>query len=157
VSSGSSSSKGDSVEVDNEYEEEVVEEVDDEQQLYVMPAPDVQTYVKFLGISDNKFVAGEEVTALVGLHNVNTHTTNSTAIARSFDQWILESNRRNQRHAPLSSAHSFPVRSCCRSLLRHSSFSLLPAQSGPKTYNVSFVGAHLHSPFDQVRDDTTLK
>ena len=73
MSSGSSSSKGDSVEVDNEYEEEVVEEVDDEQQLYVMPAPDVQTYVKFLGISDNKFVAGEEVTALVGLHNVNTH------------------------------------------------------------------------------------
>lgn len=33
-------------------------------------------------------------------------------------------------------------------------FVLLNLQSGPKTYNVSFVGAHLHSPFDQVRDDT---
>lgn len=79
MSSGSSSAKSDSVDVDNEYEEEVVEEVDDEQQMYVMPAPDVQTYVKFLGISDNKFVAGEEVTALVGLHNVRSTPCTTSA------------------------------------------------------------------------------
>lgn len=57
--------------------------------MYVMPAADVQTYVKFLGVEDMKFVAGDEVVALIGMHN-----------------------------------------------------------SGDKTYNVSFVGAHLHSPYD---------
>jgi hypothetical protein len=72
----------------DEYDEET-EEVEAEPQQYVMPAQDVQTYVKFLGISDNKFTAGEEVTALIGMTN-----------------------------------------------------------SGPKTYNVSYVGAHLHSPYD---------
>ena len=37
----------------DEYEEEVVEEVEAEPQMYVMPAQDVQTYVKFLGVTDN--------------------------------------------------------------------------------------------------------
>ena len=55
-----------------------------------MPSPDVATWVRFLGVQDNKFVAGTEVTALVGMHN-----------------------------------------------------------SGDKTFNVSYVGAHLHSPYDQ--------
>jgi len=77
----------------SEYEEETDADatVDDEQQqMYVMPAEDVTTWVQFLGVTDNKFVAGEEVTALIGMHN-----------------------------------------------------------SGQKTYNVSYIGAHLHSPYDQ--------
>jgi len=80
----------------SEYEEETDVDteatVDDEQQqMYVMPAEDVTTWVQFLGVQDNnKFIAGEEVTALIGMHN-----------------------------------------------------------SGQKTYNVSYIGAHLHSPYDQ--------
>lgn len=78
----------------DEYEEEVVEEssepTEQPQQMYVMPAQDVATWVRFLGVEDNKFIAGNEVTALIGMHN-----------------------------------------------------------SGTKTYNVSYVGAHLHSPYDQ--------
>jgi len=75
------------VDTDSEYVEEVA--VEDEPQRYVMPAADVQTYVKFIGVEGTKFIAGDEVTALIGMHN-----------------------------------------------------------SGDKTYNVSYVGAHLHSPFD---------
>lgn len=79
-----------SVEEVDEYEE--VEEVEVEEappQMYVLPADDVLTTVKLLGVEDNKFIAGEEVTALIGVSN-----------------------------------------------------------SGDKTYNFSYVGAHLHSPFD---------
>jgi hypothetical protein len=36
----------------DEYDEET-EEVEEPLQQYVMPAQDVQTYVKFLGITDN--------------------------------------------------------------------------------------------------------
>jgi len=81
--------------VKSEYDEDLDVDIEsvvdaDQQQMYVMPAPDVSQWVQFLGVSDNKFVAGEEVVALVGMHN-----------------------------------------------------------AGDKTYNVSYVGAHLHSPYDQ--------
>jgi hypothetical protein len=74
---------------EDEYEEEIVEEVIETPQQFLEPAPDVTTTVKFLGITDNKFTAGKEVTALIGLTN-----------------------------------------------------------TGDKQYNVSYVGAHLHSPYD---------
>ena len=84
------------MDADTEYDEESevleVEEEQVEQQLYVLPSPDVSTWVRFLGVENEgtRFQAGNEVVALIGMHN-----------------------------------------------------------SGDKTFNVSFVGAHLHSPYDQ--------
>ncbi len=69
-------------EVKAEYEEETEVEIDsatvddEQQQMYVMPAEDVTTWVQFLGVSDSKFVAGEEVTALIGMHNAGEKTYN---------------------------------------------------------------------------------
>jgi len=90
VDAGESSKAGTPTPVEgDEYDEDTEEVVEEEPQMYVMPAQDVQTYVKFLGVNENKFIAGNEVTALIGMIN-----------------------------------------------------------HGDKTYNVSYVGAHLHSPYD---------
>jgi hypothetical protein len=72
-------------------DEESIELEEQGPQQYVSPAQDVSTWVKFIGVPEqDKFIAGDEVTALIGLHN-----------------------------------------------------------SGQTTYNISYVGAHLHSPYDE--------
>jgi len=118
----------------SEYEEETDVEtetsVDDEQQqMYVMPAEDVTTWVQFLGVQDNnKFIAGDEVTALIGMHNSGSKTYNVSYSENTHGKTAHTENFQRQ----------WWVLTC----------AYCPLLCAACVCAVS-VGAHLHSPYDQ--------
>lgn len=121
----------------DEYDEESeVEEA--APQMYVLPAPDVQTFVKFLGHSDNKFVAGEEVTALIGMTNAGDNTYNVSWGQNAKQASVSGSKATNGRE-----------RSLDQPLNNLLAFSLsLFFTASPVSSLLHSVGAHLHSPYD---------
>jgi len=62
-------------------QDEIDEDGDEiEQQMYILPAPDVKTNVIFPDFPDKRFVQGEEVTILLDFHNTGSSEYNITYI-----------------------------------------------------------------------------